>query len=280
MNFRLRIMKHLFKIALVACAATAMIACGPTDTEKAQSRLDAAKQMAQEGRLNQAKIEIDSIHILFAREVAVRRQAVALADSISYVEHQRTLAYSDSVLQTLLPEVDPLMRLFRYEKDERYEKDGKYVHRLLKTEQNTSRCYLQAYVSDQRVTTVKSYYYGAKPLAQTDFVLSADSLQQHYSGKSHSFEADGYHSIMNFEGDDALGVLSFVASYPNSRLRVELIGTGKGDKTTNYVYYLSDTEKTALCQTYQLGLLMHDIRQLEENIRIASAHIERYEAKK
>lgn len=273
-------MKHLFKIALVACAAVAMIACGPTDTEKAQSRLDAAKQMAQEGRLNQAKIELDSIHILFAREVAVRRQAVALADSISYVENQRTLAYSDSVLQTLLPQVDPLMKKFSYEKDERYEKDGKYVHRLLRTEQNMNRCYIQAYVSDQRVTTLKSYYFGSKPLAQTDFVLSADSLQQHYSGTSHCFNTDGYHSIMNFEGEDALAILSFIASYPTSRLKVELSGRQTGDKTEKYIYYLSDTEKAALIDTYQLGILMRDIRQLEENIRIASAHIEKYEAKK
>ena len=42
---------------------------------------------------------------------------------------------------------------------------------------------------------------------------------------------------------------------------------------------ISDNEKQALDQTYRLGLLMRDINQLEEQVRLASARIEHFETK-
>lgn len=267
-------MKKTAYLLLVLITAAA---CGPSDTQRAQQLVDTAREMVMNDRLNQAKIELDSVHTLYPREVAIRRQAKVLADSIDYIESQRTLVYSDSLLQTLLPQVDPLLKQFRYEKNDKYENAGRYVHKLLNTDSNTARCFLQAYVTDSRITTLKSYYYGSGVLQQTAIELSADSMMLRMEGQAHHFEAEGFHSILTMEEDKALQMLSFISAYSNSRIRINLLGTTKADKNTNYVYYLADNEKVALCQTYQLGFLMNDIRQLEENIRIANAHIQRYE---
>ena len=48
-------------------------------------------------------------------------------DSVSLVNQQRTLAYYQTVLDSLLPVSDSLLQYFRYERDERYQDHGYYV---------------------------------------------------------------------------------------------------------------------------------------------------------
>ena len=70
-------------------------------------------------------------------------------------------------------------------------------------------------------------------------------------------------------------MLNFVSSHLADRIGVTAIGeSGKS------VYYLSDNEKQALDQTYRLGLLMRDIDNLEQQIRLASQRIEHFESKR
>ena len=96
-------------------------------------------------------------------------------DSLSLVAQERTLVYYDSLQQALAPELDALLPRFKYEKDERYEDKGHYVHRLLRTTSNTSRNYIQTYVRDDGHTLVRFYYYGERSLGFEKVVLSADN---------------------------------------------------------------------------------------------------------
>lgn len=272
------------KIVLVALLAGMLASCGGNKEEQqAQARLTVAQTMVDEGQWETAKVELDSIHILYRQQVAVRRRAKALQDSIVYLEAQRTLAYSDSVLQVLLPQVDPLLKKFRYEKSDKYESNGQYVSRLLQTERNMERCYVQAYVGDNRVTRVKSYYYGASPLLQESLSLEVrtegEPLRVEVTGTNHAFEADGYYSILTTEGEDAIRLLGFIAEHATERIRVRLTGTNGKGKAATYTYYLQETEKKALAETLQLAVMFHDIQRLEDAIRLASAQIVRYESR-
>lgn len=275
-----KIMHYMKAQYICLLAALMLTACGPkSDHELAMERMEQARQLASDGMLNQAKIELDSIHILYRMEVDVRRQAKALLDSIVYVESKRNLVYADSLLQVLTPQVDPLLKKFRYEKNEKYEDHGRYVHRLLQTDRNTERCYLQAYVSDDRRTLIKSYYCGASALTQTKLELTANENVSVFEGVSHSFNTQNQYSILSFEGEKALEVLNFISANKTSKIRINLLGTNASGKASNYVYYLNDTEKNALEETYQLGFLFSDIKQLEDMIRLSNAQIGKYEAK-
>ncbi len=264
-------MKHNLFLLIVLAILTA---CNTkSDAELAAERVSQARSLVQTNQFNQAKLELDSVHILYPKEVAVRRMAKSLSDSIVYLEAQRTLAYSDSLLNTLLPQVDPLLKKFRYEKNEKYEDEGKYVHYLLKTTSNTSRCYLQCYVSDQRKTILKSYYFGAKPIQHDRLTLTANEMSIEQTGSQHSFEAEGWHEILTLNEESALQILNFISAHKQDRIKVTLSGK------SNYIYYLQANEKEALEQTYLLGILMRDIRRLEESINLANKQIERYQAK-
>jgi hypothetical protein len=264
------------KVFLSSMILLAVVACQPSDTERAQSLVAEAHDLVNNGQWRQARIVLDSLHITYPKEVAQRRQAEALEDSITYLEAQRTLGYVDTLLPPLLEQSDKLIKQFKYEKNEKYESYGKYVHRLLTTGSNTSRNFLQAYVRDDRQTILKSYYYGDIQVNQQSVTLSAAGETSTQRGRNHHFQDGSHHEIMTLENEAALALLNFVSTHQSERIRVE----GNGDKPTrNWVYYLNDKEKEALSATYQLGWLMKDITQLEQMQRVANAQVARYHQK-
>lgn len=269
-------MKSSVKWLLVLPIAM-LAACQPSEEQRASALVTEAQSLVEDGQWRQARIVLDSLHKTYPKQVAQRRAAKALGDSITYMEAQRSIAYADSLLQVLLPQADELLRQFRYEKDDRYEDHGRYVSRLLATSSNTSRNFLQAYVRDDRMTMVKSFYYGTGQVGQQSLYLSANDEETAFRGNNHSFNAEGWHEIMTMEDVEALQLLNFVSTHADGRVRVK--GEGSAPNKT-WVYYLTDKEKAALVQTYQLGFLMKDIRQLEEMLRVANAQVLHYESKK
>ena len=201
------------------------------------------------------------------------RQQMREKDSLQYVQALKTRNYSDSLLQTLLPEVDPLLKDFLYEKDSAYEDNGHYVHKLLRTDKNTARNYLQAYVSDDRHLTLQSYYYGAAPVNQHGIRLSFDEGFVEAEGTNHRFEVEGVHEVLTIPEADALRLLEQIALHTESRMQVRLQGTNEP------VYYLQRNEKLALADTYRLAVLMSDISTLEHTIRVSDKQIEKYLSK-
>ena len=264
------------KIVYFFLCALLLVACAPSDTEQAQVLVQQAQTLVDNGQWRQARIVLDSVHTVYPKEVAQRRLAKALGDSITYLEAQSTLAYADSMLPPLLEQSDKLLKQFKYEKDTQYEDKGRYVHRLLNTSSNTARNFLQAYVRDDRQTIVKSYYYGSHQVNQQQVTLSAQGEELRFSGSNHAFEVEGWHEIMTLEDENALQLLNFISAHHSDRVRVH----GAGLKPTHtWVYYLNDKEKEALSATYQLGFLMKDILRLEQMANAARNQIAHYERK-
>ena len=270
-------MKPIF-VSLVSILL--LISCnGLSDAEKAAALVDSARSLVIAGQLNEAKIRLDSVHYSYPKCVVQRRLAKDLQDSVVFIEAQRTLTYSDSLLSTLQQQADPLLKKFAYEKQEQYEDHGRYVHRLLRTDNNVDRCYLQVYITDDYQAMVKSYYAGSSELLQSFIEMQAADDNQQFSGNEHHFTlptSPAYRSILSLPNDRSLELLNFVSSHMEDRIRINLLGT-RGSRSTNYVYYLSDNEKTAIQDTYRLGILMMDIHKLEEAIRIANLQINKYQ---
>jgi hypothetical protein len=268
-------MKHLCFAAFVCLFS--LVSCKPSDSECAQALVAKAQALVEMGHWRQARIVLDSVHSVYPKEVPQRRMAKSLEDSIIYLEAQSNIAYTDTMLPPLFAQADSIMHYFRYEKNEKYEDHGQYIHRLLTTGGNTSRNFLQAYVRDDRKTVVKSYYYGSHRVHQCAITLNSDAEELRLTGSNHSFETEGWHEIMTLEDETALQLLNFISAHFNSRIRVN----GTGDSPTKtWVYYLNDKEKQALSATYHLGWIMKDIKRLEDIQQTARKQIERYERKK
>ena len=101
------------KIVYFSLCALLLVACAPSDTEQAQVLVQQAQTLVDNGQWRQARIVLDSVHATYPREVAQRRLAKALGDSITYLEAQSTLAYADSMLPPLLEQSDKLLKQFK-----------------------------------------------------------------------------------------------------------------------------------------------------------------------
>lgn len=261
---------------VLASIAVFMLSCSKAREQRAAAaHVSAAFELIEAHRYEAALHQLDSVHTLYPKQVEQRKQAKALKDKIVYLQSLQTKLYADSILQPLLSQADNLLKEFRYEKQEGYEDHGHYVYRNLQTGWNTNRCFLQAYVSDDRKALVKSYYYGAKQLNQQAVNMQAAGEEIEIRGKNHAFEVDGWHEILTLEGEQALEVLNFVSAHLTDRIRVTVVGSS--GKAGTVVYYLSDSEKQALDKTYQLGILMRDIDELERQIQLALRRIEHFE---
>ena len=265
-------MKRILFLCLVALT---VLSCNTKQRERnaAFARVDEARTLVQTGSLNAAKMQLDTVHLLYPRQVDARRAAKSLMDSITYIEACRTAAYADSLLQPLLPEVDKLVKGFNREKNGEYENYGRYVHKLLPTGRNTNRCFLQAYVNEDMRVAAKSYYYGAAPVNQQAVTLSVGDEVFRAGGANHAFEAEGRHEILTLDEPSSLGLLAFVSAHKADRLKVTLNGT------RTYVYYLSQQEKQALEETFRLAVSMKDVRRLEDLLNTADRQMKHYESK-
>jgi hypothetical protein len=263
-------------ILLVFSISILFNSCKSNVEQEANQLLTEAQTLVDNGSWRQALIILDSLHNTYPRLVTQRRIAKNIADSITYLEAQATLAYTDTLLPPLLLQADELLKHFKYEKNNSYEDAGRYVHKLLITNNNTDRNFIQAYVRDDRQTIVKSYYFGPSQVNQNSVILKANEEEQKFSGNNHHFLSEGHHEIMTLENEQALAFLNFVSTHHSHRIAVE----GKGQNNKSWVYYLNTQEKDALSKTYQLGWVMKDIKHIEQLQKTANAQIMYYQQKK
>lgn len=193
-------------------------------------------------------------------------------DSIALQQYIHSVAYNDSLLQVLQVQVNELLPQFKYEKSDKYEDNGRYVHRLLRTDLNAERCFLQVYVTDARRLILKSHYKGTCPIHTHAIEIHTDSIEQAFRGSTHAFEAEGYYEITTIDESDAVTMLQLIDAYSAERILVKLSGP-----KSSYRFYLSDRDKQALIQTYQLAVLMRDIYILEQQSKQASQQVLKYQ---
>lgn len=270
-------MKNIFRISIICISITLFISCNSHEKQEKQAaeRIKHVEQLISEKSYNTAKIEIDSIHFLFPRLVDKRRIASALEDTIVRLESARTLAYCDSILPTKQHEADSIQRNFRFEKNEKYQDFGNYVYKTQQTENNTNRIYLKAYIDENADFYLISNYCGGK-IEHSSVEVSVNDLFAHTdtidtsNASNHSFTDAGTRwEAVTFKNNADKGVSAFIAQYASMRIKVTLYGK------KSYVYYLADSDKKAITETYHLWVVKKDVAKLQKEIKKATLKIER-----
>lgn len=270
-------MKNIKRVFFFMLAFTFLISCNSRQNleKQADVRLKHIEQLISHNSLNEAKIEIDSFHLLFPRLVNKRRIAAAYEDTIVRRESSRSLAYCDSILPLKRHEADSIQKNFRYEKDKIYQETGNFIYKTQNTESNTNRIYLKAYVDDNAEFYLISNYCGSK-LEHTSVEVSAKDLFAHTDTINtsdpdyHSFTNDGLRwEVVTFKNESGKTVSAFIAQYVSQKIKVILHGK------KNYVYFLADSDKKAISDTYHLWIVKKDVLKLQTEIKKATAKIER-----
>ena len=275
-------MKNIKGVFFFMLIFTLLISCDSRQKQEKQAdiRLKHIEQLIEQNSLNAAKIEIDSIHLLYPRLVNKRRIAAAFQDTIVRRESSRTLAYCDSILPKKLHESDSIQKNFRFEKDKIYQETGNFIYKTQQTESNSNRIYLKAYVDENANLFLISNYCGGK-LEHTTVEVIANELFAHTDTidtsdpNYHSFTDGGLRwEVVTFKNEAGKDVASFVAQSQSRQIKVILHGK------RNYVYFLADSDKKAITETYHLWIVKKDVVKLQYEIKKATAKIEKIKLEK
>ncbi len=245
----------LFSAALSGCNS---------DGKKAVARLENARQMFANGELAAAKSEIDSIRILYPKEIKTMREGLTLMRQVELKEAERNLAFCDSLLPVKQEEVIDLKKGFNLEKDTAYNEIGNYVSKQQTIERNIQRCYIRSGVSEKGEMYLASVFYGKAPLNHTGIKLSTPgglSAQTpaipYDGGLNYRFKDMGNTTeVVTYQGLKCEDAVKFIYNNRSERIRVEYTG-GKP-----YVIYIADADKKAIAATYELAVVLNDIDKL------------------
>ena len=279
---RNQIMKNTNSAFFFILTFTLFISCNSREKieKQADIRLKHIEQLISQNLFNAAKMDIDSIHLLYPRLIDKRRIASAFEDTIIRRESSRTLAYCDSILPSKQHEADSIQKNFRFEKDKIYQEIGNFIYKTQKTESNATRIYLKAYVDENVDFYLISNYCGSK-LEHITIEVLANELFAHSDTidtsdpNYHSFTDGGQRwEVVTFKNDAGKAVAAFITQYATMPIKVILHGK------KNYVYYLADSDKKAISETYHLWIVKKDVSKLQKEIKKATGKIERIKNEK
>ena len=149
------------KLIILFCGTLALAACGNGLEKKANEKLMVAKAAYERGDYEEAKLQIDSIKILYPKAFEARKAGQALMLDVETKTQQKTLAYLDSAFQAKTKEFNAIKDKFTLEKDAEYQQVGNYLWPTQTIEKNMHRSYLRFQVNEQGIMSMTSIYCGA-----------------------------------------------------------------------------------------------------------------------
>lgn len=262
-------------ITCILICSVLLSSCNSKEKQEKQAdeRLKHIEQLISENNYSTAKLEIDSIHILFPRLVSKRKIAAAYQDTIIRRESSRILTYSDSILPIKQHEFDSIQRDFRFEKNDKYQEFGNYVYKSQITEQNAGRNYLKCYVDENADLYLISNVSGSRiehnavQLTANEISIQTDTTNTSKANFHNFSDAGMYWESLTLKNEAESGLTAFISE--NQKEKIKVILTGK----KKISYYLSEQDKKAIAATYRFWILKKDLKQLQKEIEKATIRI-------
>lgn len=256
-------MKTLKLSIFILMAFGLLVGCGKG--KEARQKLEAARTLFEQRQFIAAKNAIDSIHVVYPREVEVRREAITLMRQVERGEYVQNIAFCDSMLPIQEGKLDDLKKGFVFEKDTSYDEIGNYIWKSMTIERNVERSYIRCGVNEDGEMYVASVYFGGKPIEHTGLKFStkdgsfAETPAIPYDGGlNYRFTDMGNTTeVVTYKGEACKSIAGFVdVMDEKERIKAEYTG-GK-----TFSLYLSDADKKAIRATYDLAQVLSEIHAL------------------
>lgn len=250
------------KIMLLIGASCLLTACGNVE-KKAAVKLNEARAAYEAGDYRAAKMQIDSIKILYPKAYDTRREGIYLMQDVELAEQKKTVAYLDSVLDKKQKELKALKGKFVLEKDTAYQRIGHYLAPAQVIERNLHRSYLRFQTDETGKMSMTSIYCGSSNIHHTSVRVTApDGSFAETPASRDSYETtDLGERIEKADykfGEDG-GVIGFVASHSDRNLRVDY----RGDRT--FTTNMMPADRKAAADVYDLARLLSSITEIKKN---------------
>ena len=259
------------KAALLACLCCTLFACSDVE-KKASEKLQVAREAYERGDYNEAKIQIDSIKILYPKAFETRREGIGLMQQVELKEQENSLVYLDSMLQEKQKALDTVKDKFTFEKDAEYQKTGSYLHPSQVIEKNLHRSFLRFQVDESGIMSMTSIYCGPQNIHHIAVKVTApDGSFAETPASKDSYETTDLGEKIE-KADYKLGedgnVIGFIYLNKDKNIRVNYQGE------RSYTTTLTPNDREAAVSIYELAQLLSSITEIKKNIDEANLKIE------
>ena len=260
------------KLIVGLCATLVLASCGNDAEKKANERLTTARTAFEQGDYNEAKLQIDSIKILYPKAFDARREGISLMQQIELKEQQQSLVYLDSILQAKQKEFESIKNKYVLEKDAEYQQTGNYFWPTQTVEKNLHRSFLRFQVNEQGVMSMTSIYCGGSNLHHFAVkVIAPDGSFAETPASKDSYETTDLGEKIE-KADYKMGadgnVMGFLYLNRDKNIKVEYIGDRK------YTTTMTSADRQALAGIYELSQLLSSIEQIKKEQEEANLKIQ------
>ena len=259
------------KIGLSALLGLVLLAsCGDGGEKEAQKRLQKAEIALQQENFSEAKLQIDSIKVLYPKAFEARKQGIKLMQQVDLKEQGKTLVYLDSMMLVKQAQLDSIKGNFVFEKDTAYQDIGNWLYPTQVVEKNVGRSFLRGQVNELGEMSLTSIYCAGGQLNHTSVKVSVgDTFAETPMTNDSYTTTDLGHTIEKADykvGNDG-GVTGFIVANADKNIQLTFIG----DKT--YRTAIQKNDRKAIVELTELARIlsgMEEIRkqQKEANLKI------------
>lgn len=259
------------KTIILACLCGTLIACENVE-KKAALKLTEARAAFEVGNFNEAKMQIDSIKVLYPKAFETRRQGIYLMQEVELKEQQKTLEYLDSMLTMKQQEFETMKNRFVLEKDTAYQRIGHYLVPAQVIERNLHRSFLRFQTDETGIVSLTSIYCGSYNIHHTAVKVTAPDGNFTETSVSHdSYETTdlGEHiEKADYKLGEDGGLIAFVAANKDKNLRVDYLGERP------YTTHMMPADRQAAADIYELGKVLSSITEIKKNMEEANLKIQ------
>lgn len=259
------------KLIILFCSTLALTACGNGIEKKAGEKLAVAKAAYERGDYEEAKLQIDSIKILYPKAFETRKAGQVLMLDVELKAQQKTLAYLDSAYQAKQEEFNAIKDKYVLEKDAEYQQVGNYLWPTQTIEKNLHRSYLRFQVNEQGMMSMTSIYCGSSNIHHVGVkVITPDGSFAETPTSKDSYETTDMNEKIE-KADYKLGedgnVIEFLNHNKDKNIRIEYIG-GRSYKTT-----MLPNDRQAVAGIYELAQILSAMQQIKKEQEEANLKI-------
>ena len=264
--------KYMKKIGLSALLALALLTgCGDGGEKQAQLHLQKAEQALLLENFSEAKLQIDSIKMLYPKAFEARKQGIKVMQQVDLKEQTKTLAYLDSVMLVKQAQLDSIKGDFVLEKDTAYQDIGNYFYPTQTVEKSLGRSFLRGQENELGEMSLTSIYCAGGKLNHTSVKVSVGELFAETSVSKDSYETTDLGKTIEKSdykiGEDG-GVVGFIIANQDKNIQLHFIG----DKT--YRTVMDKNDRKAIVKLAELARVLSSMEEIRKQQKEASLKIQ------
>ncbi len=254
----MKILAYVFLLFL----AIQMMACGPSDEEKASTRLKQAQALLAKNDTLSALRQLDSIAVLFPKA----NYAVNASQNLKKEIQFNLLHQKEAQLDSLLIKIAGLEKPFQKEKTE-FDRYAQYIHKRQNFERAWNRSFIQVHLDERGEIYLSSNYHGKNWLNHTalrvydqgDDAKTEEIPIENVDNHRSDFIEAKWEKVSYRNGKDN-GVMEFIANNSNRNLKAVFLGK------EYYYIILESYDKQAVIDALALSKALVQKKKIESEI--------------